>query len=144
MAVLWESVRMPETLQVKEVSALLTQKFPCKLTLDPSLQSSSWFSAMPEWLKPLGPSWFSAVPMVCVRYIASVMSDSATPWIVAHQAPLSLGFSRQEYWIQNTGVAIPSSRGSSWPKGPTHISWGSCIADGFFTTEPLGKALIPW
>ena len=27
----------------------------------------------------------------------SVMSDSVTPWTVAHQAPLSMGFSRQEY-----------------------------------------------
>ena len=27
------------------------------------------------------------------------MSDSATPWTVAHQAPLSAEFSRQEYWI---------------------------------------------
>ena len=26
------------------------------------------------------------------------MSDSATPWTVAHQAPLSMKFSRQEYW----------------------------------------------
>ena len=26
------------------------------------------------------------------------MSDSATPGTVAHQAPLSMGFSRQEYW----------------------------------------------
>ena len=26
------------------------------------------------------------------------MSNSATPWTVAHQAPLSMGFSRQEYW----------------------------------------------
>ena len=26
------------------------------------------------------------------------MSDSATPWTVAHQAPLSVGFSRQQYW----------------------------------------------
>ena len=26
------------------------------------------------------------------------MSDSATPWSEAHQAPLSLGFPRQEYW----------------------------------------------
>ena len=25
------------------------------------------------------------------------MSDSVTPWTVAHQAPLSMGFSRQEY-----------------------------------------------
>ena len=28
----------------------------------------------------------------------SVVSDSATPWTVVHQAPLSMGFSRQEYW----------------------------------------------
>ena len=26
------------------------------------------------------------------------MSESVTPWIVAHQAPLFMGFSRQEYW----------------------------------------------
>ena len=28
----------------------------------------------------------------------------ATPWTVAHQAPLSLGFSRQEYW---SGLPFP-------------------------------------
>ena len=28
----------------------------------------------------------------------SVMSDSASLWTIAHQAPLSMGFSRQEYW----------------------------------------------
>ena len=28
----------------------------------------------------------------------SVGSDSATPWTVAHQAALSMGFSRQEHW----------------------------------------------
>ena len=28
-----------------------------------------------------------------------------TPWTVAHQAPLSMGFSRQEYW---SGVPLPS------------------------------------
>ena len=26
------------------------------------------------------------------------MSNSATPWTVTHQAPPSMGFSRQEYW----------------------------------------------
>ena len=31
--------------------------------------------------------------------LCSVVSDSfATPWTVAHQAPLSMEFSRQEYW----------------------------------------------
>ena len=30
---------------------------------------------------------------------------SATPWTAAHQAPSSIGFSRQEYW---SGVPLPS------------------------------------
>ena len=30
----------------------------------------------------------------------SVMSDSAIPWTIAHLAPLSMGFSRQEYWSE--------------------------------------------
>ena len=29
----------------------------------------------------------------------------ATPWTVAHQAPLSMGFARQEYW---SGLPFPS------------------------------------
>ena len=33
---------------------------------------------------------------MCVS--CSVVSDFATPWTVAHQAPLSMEFSRQEYW----------------------------------------------
>ena len=33
------------------------------------------------------------------------MSDSVTPWTVAHQAPLSMGFSRQEYC---SGLPFPS------------------------------------
>ena len=36
---------------------------------------------------------------MCVCVSHSVMSDSfATPWTAAHQAPLSMEFSRQEYW----------------------------------------------
>ena len=34
----------------------------------------------------------------------SVVSDSATPWTVAHQGPLSVGFFRQEYW---SGLPFP-------------------------------------
>ena len=33
------------------------------------------------------------------QFSCSVVSDSCvTPWTVAHQAPLSMGFPRQEYW----------------------------------------------
>ena len=35
---------------------------------------------------------------MCTHLVASVMSDSVIHWTVAHQAPLSMGFSRQEYW----------------------------------------------
>ena len=37
--------------------------------------------------------------------IPSVVSDSATPWTAARQAPLSMGFSRQEHW---SGLPCPS------------------------------------
>ena len=32
-------------------------------------------------------------------------SSIRTPWIIAYQAPRSMGFSRQEYW---SGVPLPS------------------------------------
>ena len=51
-------------------------------------------------------------------FSCSVVSDSATPWTVACQAPLSMEFSRQEYW-----VAISFSRGSSRPRDRTCIPY---------------------
>ena len=55
----------------------------------------------------------------------SVVSDSfATPWTVAHQAPLSMGFSRQEYWsrlpcpspgnLLNPGIESVSFESPHW------------------------------
>ena len=35
----------------------------------------------------------------------SIISDSGTPWTIARQAPLSMEFSRQEYW---SGLPFPS------------------------------------
>ena len=49
-----------------------------------------------------------------------------TPRTVAHQAPLFMEFSRQEYWR----VTIPFSRGSSQPRDRTQISH---ISGRFFT-----------
>ena len=37
--------------------------------------------------------------VLCVRaQLLSCVQRSAAPWTVAHQAPQSMGFSRQEYW----------------------------------------------
>ena len=74
--------------------------------------------------------------MCCVQ---SHVSDSETPWAVACQPPLSMGFSSQEYWVE--WVAISFSRGSSWPTDRTCIS---CIAGRFFTTESHGKPSISY
>ena len=51
----------------------------------------------------------------------------ATPWAVTCQAPLSIGFSRQEYW---SDFAISFSRASFQPRIWT---WISCVAGRFFT-----------
>ena len=45
------------------------------------------------------------------------MSNSVTPCLVAHQAPLSMGFSRQEYW---SGLPFPPP--GDLPKDGTHVS----------------------
>ena len=42
-----------------------------------------------------------------VKWSCSVVSDSATPWTTASQVPLSMGFSRQEYW---NGLPFPSPK----------------------------------
>ena len=53
----------------------------------------------------------------------------ATPWAVAHQAPLSVEFSRQEYW---SGLPFPSLGDLS----DTGIKLASsALAGGFFTAE---------
>ena len=59
----------------------------------------------------------------------------ATPWTVAHQAPLYMGFSRQDYW---RGLPCPSPGDLSDP-GIETLS--PALVDGFFTTAPPGKTL---
>ena len=54
----------------------------------------------------------------------------ATPWTVAHQAPLSMGFSRQECW---SGVPLPPLEDSP----PRDRAGVACIAGGFVTSEPV-------
>ena len=62
-----------------------------------------------------------------------VAKSFVSPWTVACHAPLSMGFSRQQYW---SAVPFPSPRDlpdpGSEPASPA-------FASRFFTTEPLGK-----
>ena len=67
--------------------------------------------------------YYAITTIICYYYCFGL---SATLCTIAHQAPLSMEFSRPELeW-----VVIPFSRGSSQPRDQTQIS---CIAGGFFT-----------
>ena len=72
-------------------------------------------------------------------YVTSVVSDSVILWTVAHQAPLSIGFSRQEYWS-----VLPCPRLGDLPDpgiepapltSPASTGW-------FFTTSATW--FVPW
>ena len=66
----------------------------------------------------------------------SAASDPATPWTVALQAPLSMGFSRQEYW---SGVPFPSPGDLPDPEAEPESLKSPALASGFFNTAPSGK-----
>ena len=66
----------------------------------------------------------------------SDMSDSATPWTVALQVPLSMEFSREEYWI---GLPFPIPGDLPEPGIEPKFIVSPALAGGFFTTAPPGK-----
>ena len=56
-------------------------------------------------------------------------------WTIDRLAPLSMGFSRQEYWSR-----LPCPPPGHLPTpGTEPASPVSCTAGRFFTTQPLGK-----
>ena len=66
-----------------------------------------------------------------------VMSDSfVTSWTVAHQAPLSMEFSRQEYW---SGLPFLPLRHLPNPRIEPMSPASPALAGGSSTTEPPGK-----
>ena len=65
------------------------------------------------------------------------MSDSfVTPWTLAHQAPLSMEFSRQEYWSE-----LPFPSPGDLPDPGIELASPALIGR-FFTTEPPGEPYV--
>ena len=60
----------------------------------------------------------------------------AMPWIVACQAPLSVGFSRQEYW---SGFPYPPPGDLPDPGIKPESLMSPALAGGFFTTNAIWK-----
>ena len=77
-----------------------------------------------------------ASPFKCVLSHFSRVRLFATPWTVACQAPLSMGFSSQEYW---SGLPCP-------PQGnlphPRIESASPALLAGSLTAEPSGKPIF--
>ena len=78
-----------------------------------------------------GVDWWHMCVVSCVQFFV-------TPWMIARLAPLSMGFSRQEY---RSGLPFPPPRDLSDP-GIKPVS--PALADGFFTTALPGKPMDQW
>ena len=59
-----------------------------------------------------------------------------TPWTIACQAPLSMDFSRQEYW---SGLPLSTPEDLSNPGIETTSLRSPALAGRFFTAAPPGK-----
>ena len=88
-------------------------------------------------LKVLDTLFFICLILVIV--LSYVVSNSfATPWTVAHQVPLSMGFSRQEHW---SGLPFPSLGDLPNPETESVSPVSPIPAGRLFTTKPLGIPL---
>ena len=63
----------------------------------------------------------------------------ATLWTVAHQAPLSMGFSRQEYW---SGLPCHPPGDLPDPGIKPSSSVSPALAGRFFTTSTTWEAVV--
>ena len=74
------------------------------------------------------------------KWSRSVVSDSATPWTVAYQASLSMGFSRQEYW---SGLPFPSPLTGRMLAAPSPMRCLPCLFHGA-QCAPCTKIWLTW
>ena len=73
----------------------------------------------------------------CVCWWTVVWYSFMTPWTVASQASLSMGFPRQEYW---SGLPSPSPRDLANPGIEPVSPESPVLADGFFTSRATTEA----
>ena len=73
---------------------------------------------------------------MCAQLLSHVQLFG-TPWTVAHQAPLSMEFSRQEYW---SGLPFPTSGDFPNPGIEPLPLVSPALAVRFFTTSTTWEA----
>ena len=76
--------------------------------------------------------WFCTVLLnLTVVVLCCCVRHFVTPWTEVHQAPLSMEFSRQEYWSR---LPLPSPGDLSDPGIEPTSLMSLVVAGGFFTT----------
>ena len=78
---------------------------------------------------------------MCLESLQLCPTLCNSPWTVAHQSPLSMRFSKQEYW---NGLSFPSPEDLPDPEmEPMSLSHESpALAGEFFTMVPPGKPML--
>ena len=94
------------------ITAAAAKSLQSCLTLCNPVDSSPPGSPVPRILQARTLEWVAISFSNAWKWKVKVKSLSrvqllATPWTAAYQAPLSMGFSKQEYW---SGVPLPSSK----------------------------------
>ena len=130
-AVLWNMQSVKESGKSHTLGFLLLLFFPgnvpsnwycIQFTKDWGRRSSlnmhaEWKPGLPFIINKII-KWFPCC--ACVLSCFSCFWLFVTPWTVACQAPLSMGFSRQEYW---SGLPCPPPGESSWPRDRSCVSY---------------------
>ena len=111
--------------------------------LESRLLGEIWTSSDLQMMPPLMAESEAELKNLLMRvkvctYVFSVMSDSATPWTTAHQSPLSMEFSRQEYWS-----GFPFLSTGHLPN-PGIEPMSPALASKFFITVPSEDERREW
>ena len=93
--------------------------------------------------------WFGRIVLTHIHYHAKPTAQPLSPvpplapWTVAHQAPPSMGFSRQEHW---SGLPLPTPAGLPDPGIKPMSLMSLALTDRFFTTHTTSEApcIVSW
>jgi len=128
------------------------------LTLCDTLDGSPWGSTVPGILQARTLECVAIFFSNAWKWKMKVKSLSrvwlfTTPWTAAHQAPPSMGFSRQEYWSGLKGILLsrkkewdngicsntdgPGDDHTEWRKSETNIIWHHLYVESEIDTNEL-------
>ena len=134
------SHQSPQLSHQREERLLSRQARRWNLQIGKLQVAATWEAKVPRRLLPRSSACqfqlSQQVPQACGLSCFSRVWLCATLWTVTLQAPLSTGFSRQEYW---SGMLCPPP-GDLQPREQIHVSYVSFTGSGCFTISATREA----